>query len=608
METLNGSEIQREILLNPNESCWGGYLFDLCAYSKTLFKVAIERSFPQLQGLPVSVQPCSQNFKADYQCQSALSIFPLVKSQPGAPKSPQEVAELLIEHFPSVSAVSDIGLTGPGFINITFSPDFLCKLMDNIYRNGAVFPKPSHKKRIVIDFSSPNIAKQMHVGHLRSTIIGDTLSRVFEYLGHEVFRLNHVGDWGTQFGMLICHLEDKFPDFATESPAIGDLQVFYQESKKRFDEDEGFRKRAYKGVVTLQNGDPTVTRAWKLICDVSRAEFQRIYDKLDINIEEKGESFYQQFMPSMVQYLESKGLLTIENGRKLMYCMEGKPPLTVQKSDGGFTYDTSDLAALRYRLIDMKADWVLYVVDAGQSLHFELIFEAAKLAGILDPTKHRVEHVAFGVVHDASGKKFKTRSGETVKLQDLLDKAVQHAATIAEEKRAESHEPGSSDVSGKHEVIAYSAIKYADLKNRRTADYSFSFERMMSLKGDTAARLLYSYARIVSISKKAGEFLSGRPPLEKLYHPSEIKLIKQTLRFPEVVRAIEKDLMPHGLCSFLYNLSDTFNIFYRDCKCVEVQEGTVIKVNINRLTLCDAVAIIFRQCFYLLGLKTVDSM
>lgn len=256
----------------------------------------------------------------------------------------------------------------------------------------------------------------MHVGHLRSTIIGDSICRLLEFLGHDVLRLNHVGDWGTQFGMLIAHLEDSFPNFATVSPPISDLQTFYKESKARFDSDEDFKKRAYNRVVKLQSGDPNTVKAWTLICDVSRKDFQKIYNRLDIKITERGESFYQSRMEHIVKILEAGGYLEEDNGRKIMWGHDksenGGIPLTVIKSDGGFTYDTSDLATIKQRIEEEKSDWIIYITDAGQYTHFKTIFQCAERVGILDLSKHRVDHVGFGVVLGEDGKKFKTRSGK----------------------------------------------------------------------------------------------------------------------------------------------------------------------------------------------------
>lgn len=325
----------------------------------------------------------------------------------------------------------------------------------------------------------------MHVGHLRSTIIGESICRLLEFLGHDVLRLNHVGDWGTQFGMLIAHLEDRFPNYATVSPPINDLQAFYKESKARFDTDEEFKRRAYDRVVKLQSGDAKTVSAWKLICDVSRNDFAKIYQRLDISIIERGESFYQSRMEKIVPELAAKGFLEEDNGRKIMWGHEksdaGGIPLTIVKSDGGFTYDTSDMATIKQRIEEEKSDWIIYITDAGQYTHFKTIFQCAERAGILDPSKHRVDHVGFGVVLGEDGKKFKTRSGDTVKLTDLLDEGLTRSMDKLKEKEREKVLT-PDELKKAQESVAYSCIKYADLSHNRTNEYVFSFDRVSSTR------------------------------------------------------------------------------------------------------------------------------
>lgn len=328
----------------------------------------------------------------------------------------------------------------------------------------------------------------MHVGHLRSTIIGDSICRLLEFLEHDVLRLNHVGDWGTQFGMLIAHLEDRFPNYAQVSPPISDLQTFYKESKARFDSDEEFKKRAYSRVVKLQNGDPASTKAWNLICDVSRKDFQRIYDRLDIKINERGESFYQSRMVDIVKKLDAAGFLEEDDGRKIMWGVPADEngehdgiPLTIVKSDGGFTYDTSDMATIKQRYEEENANWVIYVTDAGQFTHFKTIWECAERAGILKRDVHRVDHVGFGVVLGEDGKKFKTRSGDTVKLTDLLDEGLSRCMDkLKEKERDKVLTP--AELKQAQESVAYGCIKYADLSHNRNNEYIFSFDRVNSIQ------------------------------------------------------------------------------------------------------------------------------
>lgn len=347
----------------------------------------------------------------------------------------------------------------------------------SILRHGIVVPL-IEKKRVIVDFSSPNVAKEMHVGHLRSTIIGDSICRFLEYLGHDVLRINHIGDWGTQFGMLIAHLQDRFPNFQTESPPISDLQAFYKESKVRFDSDEVFKKRAYECVVKLQSGELSYLKAWNLICDVSRKEFQTIYNRLDVKLVERGESFYQSRMEKIVEELKQDGFLEEDEGRLIMWGENRAGiPLTIVKSDGGFTYDTSDMAAIKQRLQEEKADWLIYVTDAGQATHFQTIFSCAKRAKILQESKHRVDHVGFGVVLGEDGKKFKTRSGDTVKLTELLNEGLRRAMEKLVQKER-NLVLTQEELVAAQESVAYGCIKYADLSHNRNNEYVFSFDKV----------------------------------------------------------------------------------------------------------------------------------
>ncbi|KAH3834680.1 hypothetical protein DPMN_108013 [Dreissena polymorpha] len=359
-----------------------------------VFALAIRLAYPDLEDIPVLIQ--NSKF-ADYQCNSAMAICQKLKSQ-GEKVTPQQVGTQIKDQIPPVDFFEKLEVTGPGFINVYLSKAYVGQHVNGILENGVRPPRILAKRRVVIDFSSPNIAKEMHVGHLRSTIIGESISRLLEWVGHDVLRLNHLGDWGTQFGMLIAHLKDKFPNYLSVSPPISDLQAFYKESKVRFDEDAEFKKRAYSAVVQLQSHDPDHIKAWNLICDVSRKEFQRVYDRLGVRILERGESFYQDLMKDVVRELDDLGLTLMDEGRKVMFVEGQQIPMTLVKSDGGYTYDTSDMAAIRHRLKVEKGDWLIYVVDAGQGTHFDLIFGAGQKAGYYNPKLSRVEHVAFGVV------------------------------------------------------------------------------------------------------------------------------------------------------------------------------------------------------------------
>lgn len=581
----------------------------MCAILRHLdavFERAVRVAFPQHTG-PVNSQ-IQLGRMADYQCNVAMALAKSLKM------SPRAVGEAVLSAAQTSSSplIADMALSGPGFINITLSTDFIKEQVTRLVTCG-VTPPPIDKKRIAIDFSSPNIAKEMHVGHLRSTIIGESICRLMEFLGHDVLRINHLGDWGTQFGMLIAHLQDKFPNYLLSRPPIGDLQTFYKESKKRFDEDEEFKKRAYQAVVKLQSHEDAHIKGWRMICDISMAEFNKVYERLDVKLEPCGESFYQSRMEAVVADLDGRGLLSLEDGRKVMYADGAGVPLTVVKSDGGFTYDTSDMACITYRIHELKADWLIYVTDAGQQQHFRSFLACARRAGIYSPEKTRIDHVVFGVVLGEDKKKFKTRSGDTVRLVELLEEGLARAdATLREKGRHEALTPEEFDHVKR--AVAYGCVKYADLCHDRTRDYVFSFDRMLDVKGNTAAYLLYALTRICSIARTAGEdgealvAVARKQPLE-LAHEKEWKLARTLLKLPDVILKITEDLYLHPLCEFLYELSTVFSEFYDNCYCVEKDSsGRTTKVHTSRLLLCEATATVFKQCFSILGIKTVDRM
>ncbi|KAJ8348424.1 hypothetical protein SKAU_G00270130 [Synaphobranchus kaupii] len=578
-----------------------------------IFGNAIQAAFPDLENPPLTVTPNQQAKFGDYQCNSAMAMAQIMKAK-GLKVNPREIAEKVVQSIPDNDLIEKTEIAGPGFINVHLKKAFVSKLLTNLLVNGVQPPPLESKKRVVVDFSSPNIAKEMHVGHLRSTIIGDSMCRLFEFLGYDVLRLNHVGDWGTQFGMLIAHLQDKFPDYLTKSPPIADLQAFYKESKKRFDEEEAFKKRAYQCVVRLQSKEPDFIKAWNLICDVSRKEFQRVYECLDIHIIERGESFYQDMMTAVVQEFEEKGLMELDEGRKIVFAPGQSIPLTVVKSDGGYTYDTSDLAALKQRLFEEKADIIVYVTDSGQGTHFQLVFAAAQMIGWYDPKVTRVEHAGFGVVLGEDKKKFKTRSGDTVRLMDLLEEGLKRSMDkLKEKERDKVLTP--EELTKAQRAVTFGCIKYADLSHNRINDYVFSFDKMLDDRGNTAAYLLYAFTRIRSIARLAN---IDEAALRKaagttevlLDHEKEWKLGKCILRFPEILHKILDDLLLHTLCDYLYELATTFTEFYDTCYCIEKdrQTGEVIKINMWRLLLCDATAAIMAQGFDILGLSPVQRM
>ncbi|MBX9772677.1 MAG: arginine--tRNA ligase, partial [Candidatus Obscuribacterales bacterium] len=462
---------------------------------------------------------------------------------------------------------------------------------------------------------SPNIAKQMHVGHLRSTIIGESISRVIEFLGHKVLRVNHVGDWGTQFGMLITYLAEVCPEALTTADHIdiGDLVTFYKQAKVRFDEDEDFKTRSRQAVVKLQSGDEGSLHAWKLLCDQSRREFQEIYDTLGIeNLIERGESFYNPMLEQVVEDLTKLGLLTEDQGALCVFLDEFKgkdgkiQPCIVRKTDGGFNYATTDLAALRYRVTHDKADQMIYVIDVGQSEHLKQVFTVARKAGFVPP-EVEIEHIPFGLVLGEDGKKLKTRSGETIRLKELLDEAVLRAradieSRIDAEGRTET-EQFKEEVST---AVGIGAVKYADLSQNRITNYMFSFDKMLALQGNTAPYMMYAYVRVQGISRKGGIDFSklGDDAHIILNEEAEVTLAKHLLQLDEVLESVANEGMPNRLCQYLFELSQKFNVFYDNCPVLNTEES----IRTSRLILCDTTARTIKLGLNLLGISVLERM
>lgn len=543
-----------------------------------------------------------------YQCNSALKIGKALG------RSPRDTAEKIVANLDRNASdgsemISEVEIAGPGFINITLAPSFLAAQIETLLRDERLgVPLPEKKQKVIVEFSSPNIAKELHVGHLRSTIIGDAIARLFEFLGHNVLRLNHIGDWGTQFGMLIAYMQQNVPEVLKGNVQTDLVQLmhWYKESKKCFDQDAEFKKRSQLQVVKLQGGDPEALAAWKAICEISRKAFQEIYSLLDVTTNERGESFYNPYLATVIEELEAKGLITISDGAKCVFLegfitREGTPlPMIVQKSDGGYNYDTTDMAAMRHRVREEKAERIIVLTDAGQSQHFAMLAKAAEKVGYL-PETVRFDHVPFGVVLGADGKKFKTRSGETEKLIDLILEAVDHAKKILQERLPDLSE---QELDRCARTLGVDAIKYADLSCHRIKDYVFSYERMLRLEGNTAAFLLYSYVRIQGIKRKVGKEISDvmKRAHIVLEDPAEIDLALHLRRFGEVLDAMANDLLPNRLCEYLYGLAEKFNAFFRDCRV----EGSDQEE--SRLLLCEATSKVMAKGLNILGLKTLDRM
>ncbi len=575
----------------------------------SIFAKALSDLFPNVD-LPVPLIVTASNPKfGDFQCNVAL---PLAKTL-GQP--PRAIAEKIVQAVDLTGICESLEIAGPGFINLKLTHEYLVAQIKAIQIDPRLgIEKVSPSEKVIVDFSSPNIAKEMHVGHLRSTIIGDAIARILEFRGYDVLRLNHVGDWGTQFGMLITYLKEAYPSALVESDALdlGDLVNFYRKAKVRFDEDEDFKKVSQQAVVTLQSGDPESLKAWQLLCEQSRREFQIIYQLLDIKLTERGESFYNPFLPEVVSYLDSVGLLQEDQGAQCVFLegftnKDGNPlPLIIQKSDGGYNYATTDLAALKYRTQTDQAQRIIYVTDAGQANHFAQVFQVARKSGIL-PENVEVIHVPFGLVKGEDGKKLKTRSGDTIRLKDLLNEAVSRSRQDLEARLVEENRQETPEFIGQvAKTVGIAAVKYADLSQNRISDYIFSYDKMLALQGNTAPYMLYAYARIKSISREGQiNFAELNENTTIIFNDStELELAKALLQLSEIIKEVEKSLLPNRLCDYLYELSKKFNKFYENCPVLKAEEN----IKTSRLILCDLTARTLELGLSLLGIPLLDRM
>lgn len=505
--------------------------------------------------------------------------------------------------------VASAEVAGPGFINIRLSERALLARGNDVLREPqSLIPAAGEPRKIVVDHSSPNLAKEMHVGHLRGTVIGDCLSRVLERLGHEVIRQNHVGDWGTQFGMLIAHLRELGQDSSALQAELSDLETFYRAAKDKFDADPAFADKARLSVVKLQSGDPEYLKAWQSFIDESLRHCQEIYQRLDVGLtlaDLDAESRYNDDLDEIIHELEEKGLLRESDGARCVFLPEfkgkdGEPlPVIVQKSDGGYLYSTTDLAAVRMRSFDFKADRSLYVVDARQSLHFKQVFAVARAADMASGNIS-LEHIAYGTVMGKDNKPYKTRSGDSVKLADLLDEAVARAFKLVSTKNPDLAEDERQLIA---ETIGIASVKYADLSKNRMSDYVFDWTTMLSFEGNTAPYLLYACTRIKSLLRKRKDD-SGGKELTELTQPEERALLLKALQLPEIVEVVAGECHPNLLCNYLYELSGAFMRFYEACPILKAEPN----IRNTRLALASLTEQTLEQGLDLLGIKTLERM
>ena len=612
---------------------------------------AMRAAYPEAPDAPAIVVTSQDPKFGDYQANGAMALAKLVKAKP------RDVAARLIEHL----AVKDSDpfekpeIAGPGFINFRLKAEWLGREVGLINPDrpaGAPAPddrlgveRAEKPETIVVDYSAPNLAKEMHVGHLRSTIIGDALARMLDFSGHKVVRQNHVGDWGTQFGMLLEYLQRQqsrllgtsFKQYLADAAAeLKDLEDFYRRAKQSFDSDPNFAYSARMEVVRLQSGDLQTRARWLYFREISLKHCKSVYECLGVLLTDNdiyGESYYNDDLPRVIAALEQKGMLKKSlnaqcvfldgtEGKPLFVTKDGDPlPLIVQKSDEGYLYATTDLAAIRYRVGQLQADRVFYVVDARQALHFKMVFETARRAGFAKP-ETVLEHIAFGTMMGPDGKPFKTREGGTVKLMDLLEEAEKRAMDLVRQKNAEDVALGRAQPLSEEEMktiahtVGIGAVKYADLSQNRTSDYVFSWDKMLSLDGNTAPYMQYAYARVRSIFRKAWPDTDEavlRDKEERLRQdaapipldmPQEIALAKKALQFPEMLDRTLDDYRPNILAAYLYDLAGAFTAFYDACPVLQSEEPA----RSNRLKLCDLTARVIARGLGLLGIETVERM
>ncbi|ODS23613.1 arginine--tRNA ligase [Candidatus Endobugula sertula] len=568
----------------------------------------------QAAGLPSECQPHVTPSKAsgkksqfgEYQANGAMAAAKIAKAKP------VDIAQRIVNQLNIDDLASQVDIAGPGFINITLKPEWLAREIVTVNQNKNLsIQPPLSPQTVVVDYSSPNLAKEMHVGHLRSTIIGDAIVRTLEFQGHKVIRQNHVGDWGTQFGMLIAELEEQLQDGESATLALKDLERFYQRAKKHFDDSENFANKARDYVVKLQSNDEKTLSLWKQFKQVSLAHSQEIYTTLNVSLTEQdvyGESAYNDDLGILVDELCAQKLAIEDQGAQVVFLEEmpdkdGSPsPVIIRKQDGGFLYATTDLAAIRYRANSLNADRILYFIDARQSLHMQQVFTIARKATFVN-NQVSLEHHAFGTMMGNDGKPFKTRSGGTVKLADLLEEAIERAEKIVAEKNTELSDSERKEIAQK---VGVGAIKYADLSKTRTNDYIFNWESMLSFEGNTAPYLQYAYTRIQSIFRKAGVTGNELNTPITLTEDAEIALAVKTLQFSEVIEQVTKEAYPHLLCHYIYDLAGLFMRFYEQCPILK--EGIDETTKNSRLQLLYAIANTLGKGLDLLGIDTMDRM
>lgn len=568
-----------------------------------LVAAEVEQAFSAngLTDQPIILQPAKNRDFGDYQINGVMGAAKKTR------QNPRELAQKVANALQQNSLIAMAEVAGPGFINLKLRPEKLAQyIKDSLQDEHLGIARNSKPQTIVIDYSSPNLAKEMHVGHLRSSIIGDSLNRVLTFLGHKVIAQNHVGDWGTQFGMLVAYLIEQQQN-GRAYLELADLEQFYRNAKVRFDEDKNFADTARDYVVKLQSGDASVLALWQQFVQTSLQHAQAVYKKLGLKLlpaDVTGESFYNDQLQSTVNELLAKGIAVDSDGTKVVFLDEFKnqdnepAAFIIQKKDGGFLYASTDLACLRYRINTLHGNRLLYVVDARQSLHFDELFTVARKAGWLPDTVH-AEHVPFGTMMGKDGKPFKTRSGDTVKLMDLLNEAVTRASALVASKNPEL---SADEIAHIGEVVGIGAVKYADLSKNRPSDYIFDWDSMLSFEGNTAPYLQYAYTRVQSVFRKAGTWDNNAAIT--LNEAMEQQLAVELLKFEDVLDSVANTSYPHYLAAYLYQIATLFSRFYEACPILKADEAT----RNSRLQLTSLTGKTLQQGLALLGIDTLETM
>ncbi|AUI85655.1 arginine--tRNA ligase [Vibrio azureus] len=555
-------------------------------------------------GSPAAVRQSAKPQFGDYQANGVMGVAKKLGT------NPREFAQKVLDVLDLDGIASKTEIAGPGFINIFLSEEFLAKQAEAALEDARLGVAKEEAQTIVADYSAPNVAKEMAVHHIRSTVIGDAVTRTLEFLGHKVIRANHIGDWGTQFGMLIANLERVQQESGEVSMELSDLEAFYRDSKKLYDNDEAFAEKARGYVVKLQSGDQFCSEMWKKLVDITMIQNQRNYDRLNVSLtndDVMGESMYNDMLPKVVADLKAQGLAVEDDGAQVVFLEEyknkdGDPMgVIVQKRDGGFLYTTTDIACAKYRYEELGADRVLYFIDSRQHQHLMQAWTIVRKAGYI-PDSVSLEHHAFGMMLGKDGKPFKTRTGGSVKLKDLLDEAEERAVKLIESKNPSLEAEEKEKIA---HTVAMAAVKYADLSKHRTTDYVFDWDNMLAFEGNTAPYMQYAYTRVASVFAKAGVSMDELKGEIKITDEKEKALIAKLMQFEEAVQSVAREGQPHIMCSYLFELAGQFSSFYEACP-ILVAEDEAVKQ--SRLKLAALTAKTIKQGLSLLGIETLERM